>query len=148
MTWFSKKIIPAVLLGLTLSSSVYADDQRYISIRNTDTIWVPGNICVYQFRLDNGGSGEGFGELTLALRLKDKNGNTLTMGEMSVEPFGDSDATRMQEASLEGECVEDVSAVEIMKVTENSNGYSTNLPLSIFDTQYYQPLSVTIAGMK
>ncbi|WP_415829440.1 IrmA family protein, partial [Escherichia coli] len=22
----------------------------------TDTIWLPGNICAYQFRLDNGGN--------------------------------------------------------------------------------------------
>ncbi|WP_249925546.1 IrmA family protein, partial [Escherichia coli] len=42
------------------SAPLRAQDQRYISIRNTDTIWLPGNICAYQFRLDNGGNDEGF----------------------------------------------------------------------------------------
>jgi hypothetical protein len=40
------------------------------------------------------------------------------MGNMAVAAFGDSDATRSQEASLENECVENVSSVEIMKATE------------------------------
>ena len=104
--------------------------------------------CVYRFRLDNGGSGEGFGPLTLSLRLKDKQGNTLAVGEMGVEPFGDSDASRTQDASLEHECVENVSSVEIMKATEASEGYQTDLPLSVFDPQYYRPLPVSVAGGK
>ncbi|WP_436405627.1 IrmA family protein [Escherichia coli] len=112
------------------------------------SLWVPGNICVYRFRLDNGGSGEGFGPLTLSLRLKDKQGNTLAVGEMGVEPFGDSDASRTQDASLEHECVENVSSVEIMKATEASEGYQTDLPLSVFDPQYYRPLPVSVAGGK
>lgn len=143
------KALP-VIAGLMLChlSSAYADEQRYISIRNTDTMWTPGNICVYQFRLDNGGSGVGFGQLAVLLRLKDKAGNTLATGTMDVAPFGDSDATRSQEAFLEHECVENVSAVEIMKATEEHNGHQVRLPLPIFDPQYYQPLSVSIAGNK
>lgn len=142
-----KGIISATL-SLGLLSPAQAEEQRYISIRNTDTVWVPGNVCVYQFRLDNGGSGEGFGPLTLSVRLKDKKGNTLAMGNMAVAAFGDSDATRSQEASLENECVENVSAVEIMKATEARNGYQTDLPLSTFDPQYYRPLTVLVAGGK
>ena len=86
-----KSVISAATLSLCLLTPAHAEEQRYISIRNTDTVWVPGNICVYRFRLDNGGSGEGFGPLTLSLRLKDEQGNTLAVGEMGVEPFGDSD---------------------------------------------------------
>lgn len=142
-----KGIISATL-SLGLLASAQADEQRYISIRNTDTVWVPGNVCVYQFRLDNGGSGEGFGPLTLSLRLKDKKGNTLAMGNIDVAPFGDSDATRSQDAFLEHECVENVSAVEIMKATEERNGHQVRLPLSVFDPQYYQPLPVSVAGNK
>lgn len=82
-----KSVISAATLSLCLLTPAHAEEQRYISIRNTDTVWVPGNICVYRFRLDNGGSGEGFGPLTLSLRLKDKQGNTLAVGEMGVEPF-------------------------------------------------------------
>ncbi|MCP5995977.1 hypothetical protein NL385_27965, partial [Klebsiella pneumoniae] len=41
------KTSPAiVVLMLCHPSSAYADEQRYISIRNTDTVWTPGNICV------------------------------------------------------------------------------------------------------
>lgn len=143
-----KGVLSVCALSLCLLSPTQAEEQRYISIRNTDMVWVPGNVCVWQFRLDNGGSGEEFGPLTLFLRLKDKQGNTLAVGEMSVEPFGDSDTTRTQEASLEHECVENVSSVEIMKVTEASDGYQTDLPLSVFDPQYYRPLPVSVAGGK
>lgn len=143
-----KGMTSVAVLTLSLLAQAQANEQRYISIRNTDTVWVPGNVCVYQFRLDNGGSGEGFGPLTLSLRLKDKSGNTLVMGNMEVAAFGDSDATRSQEASLENECVENVSSVEIMKATEERNGYQVDLPLSIFDPQYYQPLPVSVAGSK
>lgn len=143
-----KGVISAFALSLCLLSPAQAEEQRYISIRNTDMVWVPGNVCVWQFRLGNGGSGEGFGPLTLSLRLKDKGGNTLAMGNMTVAAFGDSDATRSQEASLENECVENVSSVEIMKATEERNGYQIDLPLSVFDPQYYRPLQVTVVGGK
>ena len=143
-----KGVISAFALSLCLLSPAQAEEQRYISIRNTDMVWVPGNFCVWQFRLDNGGSGEGFGPLTLSLRLKDKGGNTLAMGNMTVATFGDSDATRSQEASLENECVENVSSVEIMKATEERNVYQIDLPLSVFDPQYYRPLQVTVVGGK
>lgn len=148
MSRFAKAL--SVIAGLMLChpSSAYADEQRYISIRNTDTVWTPGNICVYQFRLDNGGSGLGFGPLAVSLRLKDKAGNTLATGTMGVAPFGNSDATRTQEAFLEHECVENVSAVEIIKATEERNGYQSDLPLSVFDSQYYQPLPVSVVENK
>lgn len=67
-----KGVISVFALSLCLLSPAQAEEQRYISIRNTDMVWVPGNVCVWQFRTDNGGSGEGFGPLTLSLRLKDK----------------------------------------------------------------------------
>ena len=143
-----KGVLSVCALSLCLLSPVQAEEQRYISIINIDMVWVPGNICVWQFRLDNGGSGEGFGALTLSLRLKDKGGNTLAMGNMMVAAFGDSDATRSQEASLENECVENVSSVEIMKATEERNGYQIDLPLSVFDPQYYRPIQVTVVGGK
>ena len=148
MSRFAKAL--SVIAGLMLChpSSAYADEQRYISIRNTDMVWMPGNICAYQFRLDNGGSGVGFGPMAVSLRLKDKAGNTLATGTMDVAPFGNSDATRTQEAFLEHECVKSVSAVEIIKATEERNGYQSDLPLSVFDSQYYQPLPVSVVGNK
>ncbi|EOZ6918909.1 IrmA family protein, partial [Escherichia coli] len=91
---FKTCMITAFILGLTWSAPLRAQDQRYISIRNTDTIWLPGNICAYQFRLDNGGNDEGFGPLTITLQLKDKYGQTLVTRKMETEAFGDSNATR------------------------------------------------------
>ena len=82
-----KGVISVFAVSLCLLSPAQAEEQRYISIRNTDMVWVPGDVCVWQFRLDNGGSGEGFGPLTLSLRLKDKGGNTLVMGNMAVAPL-------------------------------------------------------------
>ena len=82
---FKTGMITAFILGLTWSAPLRAQDQRYISIRNTDTIWLPGNICAYQFRLDNGGNYEGFGPLTITLQLKDKYGQTLVTRKMETE---------------------------------------------------------------
>ncbi|MBJ4234816.1 hypothetical protein JGD96_24390, partial [Salmonella enterica subsp. enterica serovar Rissen] len=69
-------------------------------------------------------------------------------GVMNVEPFGDSDAARSQDAFLEGECQDDTSTIEVVKATESRNGKEVNLPLSIFDPQYYKPLPVTVKGHK
>ncbi|CAM7017543.1 TPA: hypothetical protein RVT87_004429 [Escherichia coli] len=125
---FKTCMITAFILGLTWSAPLRAQDQRYISIRNTDTIWLPGNICAYQFRLDNGGNDEGFGPLTITLQLKDKYGQTLVTRKMETE------------------CVENVATTEIIKATEESNGHHVSLPLSVFDPQDYHPLLITVSG--
>lgn len=106
----------------------------------------PGNICAYQFRLDNGGNDEGFGPLTITLQLKDKYGQTLVTRKMETEAFGDSNATRTTDAFLETECVENVATTEIIKATEESNGHRVSLPLSVFDPQDYHPLLITVSG--
>ena len=125
---FKTCMITAFILGLTWSAPLRAQDQRYISIRNTDTIWLPGNICAYQFRLDNGGNDEGFGPLTITLQLKDKYGQTLVTRKMETE------------------CVENVATTEIIKATEESNGHRVSLPLSVFNPQDYHPLLITVSG--
>lgn len=53
-----KGVISVFALSLCLLSPAQAEEQRYISIRNTDMVWVPGNVCVWQFRLDNHPSGD------------------------------------------------------------------------------------------
>ena len=125
---FKTCMITAFILGLTWSAPLRAQDQRYISIRNTDTIWLPGNICAYQFRLDNGGNDEGFGPLTITLQLKDKYGQTLVTRKMETE------------------CVENIATTEIIKATEESNGHRVSLPLSVFNPQDYHPLLITVSG--
>ena len=119
---FKTCMITAFILGLTWSAPLRAQDQRYISIRNTDTIWLPGNICAYQFRLDNGGNDEGFGPLTITLQLKDKYGQTLVTRKMETEAFGDSNATRTTDAFLETECVENVATTNGTYVLSRLSG--------------------------
>ncbi|WP_405042230.1 IrmA family protein [Pantoea sp. SORGH_AS_0659] len=140
----SRTILALIALSISGISSAYAEEQRYISIRNTDSVWVPGGICSLQFRLDNGGSGQGFNKLAVTMRVKDNKGDILEEGIMDVEPFGDSDATRSQNAYLETTCNDDASSVEVVKATEMINGKEFSLPLSVFDTQYYKPLTVTV----
>ena len=119
---FKTCMITAFILGLTWSAPLRAQDQRYISIRNTDTIWLPGNICAYQFRLDNGGNDEGFGPLTITLQLKDKYGQTLVTRKMETEAFGDSNATRTTDAFMETECVENVATTNGTYVLSRLSG--------------------------
>ncbi|MGC0807316.1 IrmA family protein [Pantoea agglomerans] len=140
----SRTILAVIALSISGISSAYAEEQRYISIRNTDSVWVPGGICSLQFRLDNGGSGQGFNKLAVTMRVKDNKGDILEEGIMDVEPFGDSDATRSQNAYLETTCNDNASSVEVVKATEMINGKEFSLPLSVFDTQYYKPLTVTV----
>ena len=83
---FKTCMITAFILGLTWSAPLRAQDQRYISIRNTDTIWLPGNICAYQFRLDNGGNDEGFGPLTITLQLEESNGHHVSLPLSVFDP--------------------------------------------------------------
>ena len=86
---FKTCMITAFILGLTWSAPLRAQDQRYISIRNTDTIWLPGNICAYQFRLDNGGNDEGFGPLTTTEIIKateESNGHRVSLPLSVFDP--------------------------------------------------------------
>lgn len=138
-------LLSSLIVALCFIPASFADNQRYISIRNTDNVWVPGNICALQFRLDNGGSGEGFNRLEITLRLKDKAGKVLGEGVMEVAPFGDSDATRSQNGFMESECQESLEKIEITAASEEVNGTKVPLALSIFDPQYYKPLPMGIA---
>lgn len=140
----SRAILAVIAMSVSCISSAYAEEQRYISIRNTDSVWLPGGICSIQFRLDNGGSGRGFNKLAVTMRVKDNKGDILEEGVMDVEPFGDSDATRSQNAYLETTCNDDDYSIEVVKATEMKNGKEVSLPLSVFDTQYYKPLTVTV----
>lgn len=147
-----------VMAGLFLLSGLCAainpaisaeNEQRYISIRNTDSGWIQG-VCSLVFTLDNGGYGE-FNHLSVTLQLTDKPGAALETGTLEVEPFGDSDATRSTSAATEFSCdaVEKTASVVISRVNElSANGASHALPLSIFDPQYYQPLKVSVGPGK
>ncbi|EOU89361.1 hypothetical protein WG5_03825 [Escherichia coli KTE37] len=143
---FKTCMITAFILGLTWSAPLRAQDQRYISIRNTDTIWLPGNICAYQFRLDNGGNDEGFGPLTITLQLKDKYGQTLVTRKMETEAFGDSNATRTTDAFLETECVENVATTEIKSDSRKNHGYCVCPVFSFHSPEHSHTLEFRFPG--
>lgn len=135
----------SLIVALCFIPAGQAENQRYISIRNTDNVWVPGNICALQFRLDNGGSGEGFHRLEITLRLKDKAGKVIGEGVMEVAHFGDSEASRSQNSFMESECHESLDKIEVIAANEDVNGTRVPLDLSIFDPQYYKPLPIDVA---
>ncbi|HHX7272991.1 TPA: IrmA family protein [Yersinia enterocolitica] len=144
-----KLLLASLLLGLGWHSASLAEEQRYISIRNTDSMWIQG-MCSLVFRLDNGGAGE-FGHLSVTIQLNDKTGHPLSEGTLDVPPFGDSDATRSVETATEFECdaVEKASTISIVEASEiHSNNTLVNLSLSTFDPQYYQPLKIKVSQRK
>lgn len=144
-----KLLLASLFLGLGWHSASLAEEQRYISIRNTDSMWIQG-MCSLVFRLDNGGAGE-FGHLSVTIQLNDKTGHPLSEGTLDVPPFGDSDATRSVETATEFECdaVEKASTISIVEASEiHSNNILVNLSLSTFDPQYYQPLKIKVSQRK
>jgi hypothetical protein len=144
-----KLLLASLLFGLSWHSISLAEEPRYISIRNTDSVWIQG-VCSLVFRLDNGGAGE-FSNLTVTIQLNDKTGHPLGEGTLRVPPFGDSDATRSIETATEFDCnaVEKASAIDIVAASEiRGNNTIVKLPLSTFDPQYYQPLKIMLNQRK
>lgn len=140
-------IATSIACGLLWGSISHADEQRYVSIRNTDQGWVQGT-CTLVFQLDNGGMGA-FAPLSLTLRLSDKAGNVLGESTLTTPPFGDSDATRTIDAATEVDCeaIKHARLITVLHATEQRNdGTVTTLPLSLFHPKDYQPLTVTVAA--
>lgn len=130
----SATLLAGLLFSLSLTASATAGEQRYISIRNTDSGWVQG-VCSLVFRLDNGGDGA-FGHLSIILQLTDKAGHVVGEALLDVPHFGDSDATRSIDAATEFDCeaVEKATTITIIKATEERSDRSTvTLPVSSFD---------------
>ena len=125
-----------MILGFCWQTTSLAEEQRYISIRNTDNVWVQG-VCSLVFRLDNGGAGE-FRELAVTIELNDKTGRVLEKGTLNVAPFGDSDATRSIDAATEFDCaaVEKASNIRIVAVSEvRGNNNKVAVPMSTLEQQ-------------
>lgn len=141
-----KLLVATILLSLGWQSTSLAEEaQRYISIRNTDSLWNQG-VCLLTFRLDNGGIGE-FKELAITIQLTDKAGHLIGEGTLNVPPFGESDATRSIDASAEFDCetVQNARKVIIARAYElPGNNTHVSLPLSTFDPKYYQPLNILL----
>ncbi|WP_165446237.1 IrmA family protein [[Erwinia] mediterraneensis] len=141
-----KLLLATFLAGLGWQATCLAEEHRYISIRNTDSVWIQG-ACSLVFRLDNGGLEE-FSTLSVTIQLTDKTGHALSEGILDVPPFGDSDATRSVDAATEFDCetVEKARAISIVAASEIRGDNSVvRLPLSTFDPQYYQPLQIEVS---
>ncbi|CNG74406.1 Uncharacterised protein [Yersinia intermedia] len=129
-----KLLLTSLFLGLGCSSASFADEHRYISIRNTDSVWTLGE-CSLVFRPGNGGVGE-FSNLSVTIQLKDKAGQTLSEGTLDMPPFGDSDATRAVDTATEFDCevVDKARTINIVEASEIS-GNNTIVKLTLSATE-------------
>ncbi|HHQ4663716.1 TPA: IrmA family protein, partial [Aeromonas veronii] len=62
--------------GLLWSHPSHAEEQRYLAIQHTDTVYANQGVCAYHFSLDSGGADE-FGQLYITLQFNDKKGKAL-----------------------------------------------------------------------
>ena len=58
---FKTCMITAFILGVNVVCPTPGTGSTLHQYTQYRSIWLPGNICAYQFRLDNGGNDEGFG---------------------------------------------------------------------------------------
>ena len=96
-------IAPLMACGLLWSHPSHAEEQRYLAIQHTDTIYANQGVCAYHFSLDSGGADE-FGRLYITLQFNDKKGKALAESTLEVEPFGGSSATRYGGGFTEVDC--------------------------------------------
>lgn len=130
----------AALSALLLSMPVtlLAETDRYASIAHIDSNFANSGICTYLFKADNGAGavGSSFNDLTLSLRANDVFGQLISHHTLSIEAFGDSNATRTSIALLETECIEDLHEFEITGISEKQrNGKLLELPLYLFSAK-------------
>ena len=100
------KDIHRYLLASTLIFSAIAysaQEQRYLAIQHTDTVYANQGVCAYHFSLDSGGADE-FGHLYITLQFNDKKGKALAESTLEVESFGGSSATRYGGGFTEVDC--------------------------------------------
>ncbi|MFB2903382.1 IrmA family protein [Aeromonas jandaei] len=147
------KDIHRYLLASTLIFSALtcnAQEQRYLAIQHTDTVYANQGVCAYHFSLDSGGADE-FGHLYITLQFNDKKGKALAESTLEVEPFGGSSATRYGGGFTEVDCgqVEQAKSIAIIQATEVfAHNQVTRLPISTFTftPEFHQPLKITVGG--
>ncbi|MEM0554024.1 MULTISPECIES: IrmA family protein [Aeromonas] len=148
MYHMSKYYLLPLFAGLLWASTCIAQEQRYLVIQHTDTVYANQGVCAYHFSLDSGGAGE-FGRLYITLQFNDKKGKPLTESTLEVGPFGGSSATRYGGGFTEVDCgqVEQAKSITIIQATEVfAHNQVTQLPISTFTPKFYQPLKITVSG--
>ncbi|MFB2831465.1 IrmA family protein [Aeromonas jandaei] len=134
--------------GLLWASASIAQEQRYLEIQHTDTVYANQGVCAYHFSLDSGGADE-FGHLYITLQFNDKKGKALAESTLEVDPFGGSSATRYGGGFTEVNCeqVEQAKSIAIIQATEVfANNQVVRLPVSTFTPKFYQPLKITVGS--
>lgn len=143
------KDINRYLLASTLIFSALAcsaQEQRYLTIQHTDTVYANQGVCAYHFSLDSGGADE-FGHLYITLQFNDKKGKALAESTLEVEPFGGSSATRYGGGFTEVDYgqVEQAKSIAIIQATEVF-AHNQVTRLSTFTPEFNQPLKITVGG--
>ncbi|WP_323893880.1 IrmA family protein [Aeromonas veronii] len=147
---FMKDIHRYLLVSTLIFSALAcsAQEQRYLAIQHTDTVYANQGVCAYHFSLDSGGADE-FGHLYITLQFNDKKGKALAESTLEVEPFGGSSATRYGGGFTEVDCgqVEQANSIAIIQATEVfAHNQVTRLPISTFTPEFHQPLKITVGG--
>lgn len=125
------KILCVALLASLGSTIALADNQRSAEINHTAMNYANGGVCSYAFSIDGGGYE--FSDMEITMKALDTFGGLISYGTMSVDAFGDSNATRFAETYLEMECPDqDINEFEVVGVVEKLGGRKVELPLSIF----------------
>ncbi|WP_349918581.1 IrmA family protein [Aeromonas veronii] len=141
-------VVALTACGLLWSHPSHAEEQRYLTIQHTDTVYANQGACAYHFSLDSGGADE-FGQLYITLQFNDKKGKALAESTLEVESFGGSSATRYGAGFTEVDCaqVEQAKSIAIIQATEVlANNQVTPLPISTFTPELHQPLKITVGG--
>ena len=148
MTTIKNARLTAVAVALLCTAASHAEEQRYLAIQHTDTVYANQGVCAYHFSLDSGGADE-FGHLYITLQFNDKKGKSLAESTLEVEPFGGSDATRYGDGFTEVDCaqVEQAKSIAIIQATEVfAHNQVTRLPISTFTPEFHQPLKITVGS--
>lgn len=124
-------IAALITCGLLWANTSHAEEQRYLAIQHTDTVYANQGVCAYHFSLDSGGTDE-FGHLYISLQFNDNKGKALAESTLEVEPFGGSSATRYGGGFTEVDCaqVEQAKSIAIIQATEVlAHNQVTRLPV-------------------
>lgn len=142
-----QKLLSTVLVG-ALGVAGAVDIPRGASITHTGEYYINRGYCSYTFLLDNGNMGGAFEDLEILLNHRDIFGRSIGQSTLSVEAFGDSNATRRQSASLEIPCeeMEGHHEFEVIKVFEMIGGKRHELPLHLFQGENPQLAQVSVAA--
>ncbi|MFH6573253.1 IrmA family protein, partial [Aeromonas caviae] len=141
-------VVALMACGLIWAHSSHAEEQRYLAIQHTDTVYANQGVCAYHFSLDSAGADE-FGRLYITLQFNDKKGKSLAESTLEVESFGGSSATRYGGGFTEVDCgqVEQAKSIAIIQATEVlAHNEVTRLPVSTFTPEFHQPLKITVGN--